>query len=199
MIVSAVSNQVLMVTIANGSKAEREAERKGSVAQIRDVETGEVYGYNFFDISDIVDTSTDGVKELAVEEVSDLNKEIEAAGFTPLLEVDGRPKFVVGLVKECEPMEGSDHLKITQTEIDQGEVLQIVCGAPNVEAGQKVVVAKEGAVMPDGLVIWAGKLHKADSHGMICSAKELQLENAPQKRGILVLDDERQVGEVFEF
>lgn len=199
MIVSAVSNQVLMVTIANGSKAEREAERKGSVAQIRDVETGEVYGYNFFDISDIVDTSTDGVKELTVEEVSDLNKEIEAAGFTPLLEVDGRPKFVVGLVKECEPMEGSDHLKITQTEIDQGEVLQIVCGAPNVEAGQKVVVAKEGAVMPDGLVIWAGKLHKADSHGMICSAKELQLENAPQKRGILVLDDERQVGEAFEF
>lgn len=199
MIVSAVSNQVLMVTIANGSKAEREAERKGRVAQIRDVETGEVYGYNFFDISDIVDTSTDGVKELTVEEVSDLNKEIEAAGFTPLLEVDGRPKFVVGLVKECEPMEGSDHLKITQTEIDQGEVLQIVCGAPNVEAGQKVVVAKEGAVMPDGLVIWAGKLHKADSHGMICSAKELQLENAPQKRGILVLDDERQVGEVFEF
>lgn len=199
MIVSAVSNQVLMVTIANGSKAEREAERKGRVAQIRDVETGEVYGYNFFDISDIVDTSTDGVKELAVEEVSDLNKEIEAAGFTPLLEVDGRPKFVVGLVKECEPMEGSDHLKITQTEVDQGEVLQIVCGAPNVEAGQKVVVAKEGAVMPDGLVIWAGKLHKADSHGMICSAKELQLENAPQKRGILVLDDERQVGEAFEF
>lgn len=199
MIVSAVSNQVLMVTIANGSKAEREAERKGRVAQIRDVETGEVYGYNFFDISDIVDTSTDGVKELTVEEVSDLNKEIEAAGFTPLLEVDGRPKFVVGLVKECEPMEGSDHLKITQTEIDQGEVLQIVCGAPNVEAGQKVVVAKEGAVMPDGLVIWAGKLHKADSHGMICSAKELQLENAPQKRGILVLDDERQVGEAFEF
>lgn len=199
MIVSAVSNQVLMVTIANGSKAEREAERKGRVAQIRDVETGEVYGYNFFDISDIVDTSTDGVKELAVEEVSDLNKEIEAAGFTPLLEVDGRPKFVVGLVKECEPMEGSDHLKITQTEIDQGEVLQIVCGAPNVEVGQKVVVAKEGAVMPDGLVIWAGKLHKADSHGMICSAKELQLENAPQKRGILVLDDERQVGEAFEF
>lgn len=199
MIVSAVSNQVLMVTIANGSKAEREAERKGRVAQIRDVETGEVYGYNFFDISDIVDTSTDGVKELAVEEVSDLNKEIEAAGFTPLLEVDGRPKFVVGLVKECEPMEGSDHLKITQTEIDQGEVLQIVCGAPNVEAGQKVVVAKEGAVMPDGLVIWAGKLHKADSHGMICSAKELQLENAPQKRGILVLDDERQAGEAFEF
>lgn len=199
MIVSAVSNQVLMVTIANGSKAEREAERKGRVAQIRDVETGEVYGYNFFDISDIVDTSTDGVKELAVEEVSDLNMEIEAAGFTPLLEVDGRPKFVVGLVKECEPMEGSDHLKITQTEIDQGEVLQIVCGAPNVEAGQKVVVAKEGAVMPDGLVIWAGKLHKADSHGMICSAKELQLENAPQKRGILVLDDERQVGEAFEF
>lgn len=199
MIVSAVSNQFLMVTIANGSQAEREAERKGKVVQIRDVETGEVYGYNFFDISDIVDTGTDGVKDLTAEEVSALNKEIEAAGFTPLLEADDRPKFVVGLVRESEPMEGSDHLKITQTEIDQGEVLQIVCGAPNVEAGQKVVVAKEGAVLPDGLVIWAGKLHKADSHGMICSAKELQLENAPQKRGILVLDDERQVGEAFEF
>ena len=76
MIVSAVSNQFLMVTIANGSQAEREAERKGKVVQIRDVETGEVYGYNFFDISDIVDTGTDGVKDLTAEEVSALNKEI---------------------------------------------------------------------------------------------------------------------------
>lgn len=199
MIVSAVSNQVLMVAIANGSKAEREAERKGKVAQIRNIETGEVYGYNFFDISAIVDTTTNGTKDLSHAEVSELNNEIEAAGFSPLLEADDRPKFVVGLVKKSEPMEGSDHLKITQTEIDQGEVLQIVCGAPNIEAGQKVVVAKEGAVMPDGLVIWAGKLHKADSQGMICSAKELQLEHAPKKRGILVLDEDTQVGEAFQF
>lgn len=199
MIVSAVSNQVLMVAIANGSKAEREAERKDKVAQIRNVETGEVYGYNFFDISDIIDTNDNGAMDLTSAEVSELNNEIEAAGFSPLLEADDRPKFVVGLVKESEAMEGSDHLKITKTEIDQGEVLQIVCGAPNIEAGQKVVVAKEGAVMPDGLVIWAGKLHKADSHGMICSAKELQLENAPKKRGILVLDEDTQVGEAFQF
>ena len=50
----------------------------------------------------------------------------------------------------------SDHLSITQTEVDNGEILQIVCGAPNIKAGQKVVVAKPGAMMPDGLMIWPG-------------------------------------------
>ena len=81
--------------------------------------------------------------------------------------------------------------------MDNGTVLQIVCGAPNIEAGQKVVVAKPGAMMPDGMMIWPGTLRGVDSYGMICSARELHLPNAPEKKGILVLPEDAVVGEVF--
>ncbi|MFQ7173329.1 MAG: hypothetical protein ACLRQF_15425 [Thomasclavelia ramosa] len=68
---------------------------------------------------------------------------------------------------------------------------------PNVEVGQRVVVATIGAVMPSGLVIKPSKLRKIDSNGMICSARELGLPNAP-KLGILVLDkDKYSIGDSF--
>jgi tRNA-binding protein len=83
--------------------------------------------------------------------------------------------------------------------VDVGpETLQIVCGAPNVDKGQKVVVAKTGAVMPSGMIIKDAVLRGVASSGMICSARELALPNAPQKRGILVLDDAAyQTGQAF--
>ena len=112
--------------------------------------------------------------------------------------MDGLKKIVVGEVISLEDHPDSDHLHITETEIDGGETLQIVCGAPNIEAGQKVVVAKPGAMMPDGQMIWPGNLRGVDSFGMICSAKELHLPNAPEKRGILVLAEDAKVGEKFE-
>ena len=77
------------------------------------------------------------------------------------------------------------------------EQLQIVCGAPNVEAGQKVVVAKVGAVMPSGMVIKDAELRGVASSGMICSMKELNLPNAPQEKGIMVLSDDYTVGQAF--
>ena len=82
----------------------------------------------------------------------------------------------------------SDHLHIAKIEVDNDQTLQIVCGAPNIEAGQNVVVAKVGAMMPNGAMIWPGKLRGVDSYGMVCAARELELPNAPKKRGILVLD-----------
>ena len=75
-----------------------------------------------------------------------------------------------------------------------------MCGAPNIEAGQNVVVAKVGAMMPNGAMIWPGKLRGVESFGMLCAARELALPNAPQARGILVLDPiEFKVGEAFDF
>lgn len=89
-------------------------------------------------------------------------------------------------------------MNITQTEIDNGEVVQIVCGASNIAQGQKVVVAKVGAMMPNGMVIWDGELRGEPSHGMICSARELELKNAPNEKGILVLPETAVIGEVFK-
>ena len=77
-------------------------------------------------------------------------------------------------------------------------MLQIVCGAPNIRKGLKVVVAKPGAMMPDGLLIWPGELRGVASAGMICSAKELQLTNAPKKRGILELPQDAETGSAFK-
>ena len=100
-------------------------------------------------------------------------------------------------MKTCVPHEDSDHLSVTEIEVDNGEVLQIVCGAANIRKGLKVVVAKPGAMMPDGLLIWPGELRGVESFGMVCSAKELNLANAPMKRGILELPQDAVVGSAF--
>ena len=76
-----------------------------------------------------------------------------------------------------------------------GEALDL---SPNVKAGQKVVVATPGTVMPNGSIIWSGELRGVESHGMLCSARELGLENAPAKKGILVLNDDAVIGEPFK-
>ena len=91
----------------------------------------------------------------------------------------------------------ADRLSVCKVDIGTDE-LQIVCGAPNVDAGQKVVVAKIGAVMPDGQVITPAELRGVPSEGMICSAKELGLADAPTQKGIFVLDDHYQTGEAFK-
>ena len=113
--------------------------------------------------------------------------------------MDNSPKFVVGFVKECSKHEDSDHLNITKIEVDNGEELQIVCGAANIKQGLKVVVAKVGAMMPDGMIIWPGELRGVASFGMVCSARELDLPNAPEVKGILELPESAVVGSAFDF
>src|SRR5699024_3030917 len=79
------------------------------------------------------------------------------------------------------------------------ETLHIVFGAPNVEQGQKVVVAKVGSTMPSGMKIKQTKLRGVSSYGMFCSKRELGLPQAPEEKGIYVLDDDYEVGHPFEF
>ena len=178
-------------------RQEQACESKGNVTRIFNNRTNETMGYNLFSISETLTLDANGQVILSDEEVAKVNALIQAAGFSDAVVVDRSPKFVVGYVKECVPHEDSDHLSVTQTEVDNGEVLQIVCGAANIKKGQRVVVAKPGAVMPSGLIIWPGELRGVASHGMICSAKELQLENASPKKGILVLDDSYATGAAF--
>ena len=74
---------------------------------------------------------------------------------------DSISSIVVGLVAACEDHPESDHLHICKVDAGQGELLDIVCGAPNVAEGQKVPVALVGTVMPDGMVIKKAKLRGA--------------------------------------
>ncbi|MEI5990762.1 YtpR family tRNA-binding protein [Enterococcus crotali] len=189
---------VLMIIVADDKGQENRVERKGNVARVSVAEDGQVVAWNIFEASTILGTiEADGQVELTEEQFAKVNAELAKAGFTETLAQDNDSKIVIGFVKSCKKHPDSDHLSITQTEVDNGEILQIVCGAPNIKAGQKVVVAKPGAMMPDGMMIWPGVLRGVESFGMICSAGELRLPDAPAKKGILELPFDAVVGEAF--
>ena len=192
-------NDLLVVLLENSTVENQNFERKEDITQLTDKKSEAVVGYNFFNASQWLELEESGPVTLSEEQVEKLNEAIKAAGFEGELVADTSPKFVVGYVKECEPHEDSDHLSVTQTEVDNGEILQIVCGASNIAQGQKVVVAKPGAIMPDGLVIWPGELRGVPSHGMITSARELGIEDPEATSGIMVLEDDAEVGKAFAF
>ena len=107
----------------------------------------------------------------------------------------GLKGLVVGEVLTCEAHPNSDHLHITKVNIGQGEPLPIVCGAPNVAAGQKVIVATIGTVLYDGdqsFTIKKGKLRGEDSWGMICAEDEIGV--GTDHAGIIVLPADTPVG-----
>jgi phenylalanyl-tRNA synthetase beta chain len=96
-------------------------------------------------------------------------------------------RFVVGRVLSAEPHPDADRLKVCKVDVGEGEAADIVCGAPNVAAGQTVAVALPGAVMPGGMKIKAAKLRGVASNGMILSEEELQVGS--DHGGIMVLDE----------
>ncbi len=107
-------------------------------------------------------------------------------------------KIVVGHVLTCEDHPNSDHLHLCQVDIGEEEPVQIVCGAPNVAAGQKVIVAKAGARIAGNVKIKKGKIRGEVSHGMICSLQELGFDGkvVPKEYadGIFVLPEDAEVG-----
>lgn len=111
----------------------------------------------------------------------------------------GVSQVVVGEVLSTYQHPEADRLKVCLVHVGKGQQLQIVCGAPNVAKGQRVPVALVGAKLPGGLKIKKAKLRGVESNGMICSAKELGLPEKmlmkEQTEGILVLDNDAQIGE----
>lgn len=105
---------------------------------------------------------------------------------------------VVGYVESCEKHPDADKLNLCQVDVGE-EKLQIICGAPNVAQGQKVAVAKPGAVLPGNFKIKKVKLRGIESNGMICSLKELGIEEkyipTDIADGIFVFPEEATVGE----
>ncbi len=95
-------------------------------------------------------------------------------------------RFVVGRVLEAGQHPDADRLSVCSVDVGDGEASQIVCGAPNVAAGQTVAVAKPGAVMPDGTRLKVAKLRGQKSHGMILAEDELAI--GTEHAGILVLE-----------
>jgi phenylalanyl-tRNA synthetase beta chain len=96
--------------------------------------------------------------------------------------------FVVGRVLSAEQHPDADRLTVCTVAIGEGDVAQIVCGAPNVAAGQTVAVASPGAVMPDGTKLKRAKLRGVESQGMILAEDEVAI--GTDHNGIMVLDDD---------
>ena len=105
--------------------------------------------------------------------------------------------LVIGKIENVDEHPDSDHLHICKVNIGS-EKLQIVCGAPNVREGLKVIVAKVGAVLPGDFVIKKSKIRGVESTGMICALFELGLEEKNDEtyaKGITELDNDAKVGE----
>ena len=141
--------------------------------------------------------------EYSAEKVSEVltSTGLEVEDLTPFESVKGSLKgVVVGKVLTCVEHPNSDHLHITTVDCGGDEPLHIVCGAPNVAAGQKVLVATIGCELWKGdesFVIKKGKIRGEVSEGMICAEDELQLGSSHD--GIMVLPDDYEVGKPAAF
>lgn len=98
----------------------------------------------------------------------------------------------VAHVVECDLHPNADRLSLCRVDVGDGEPVDIVCGAPNVSAGQRVCVVLPGTVMPDGTKIKKTKIRNVVSNGMICSSRELGLGD--EHDGILVLAPDAPIG-----
>ncbi|WP_440620598.1 YtpR family tRNA-binding protein [Bacillus subtilis] len=188
----------LLISLQDVTREQLGYEKQGDVVKIFNNETKETTGFNIFNASSYLTIDENGPVALSETFVQDVNEILNRNGVEETLVVDLSPKFVVGYVESKEKHPNADKLSVCKVNVGE-ETLQIVCGAPNVDQGQKVVVAKVGAVMPSGLVIKDAELRGVPSSGMICSAKELDLPDAPAEKGILVLEGDYEAGDAFQF
>ena len=140
-------------------------------------------------VKDYIDLEGIDLKELAVE-ITKAGVNIEKVVTNHI------DNLVIGEVLECVDHPNSDHLHICKVNVGD-KVLQIVCGAPNVRAGLKVIVALDGAVLPGDVLIKKGTIRGEESNGMICALFELGLEEKTEEnynKGIHELDSDAIVG-----
>ena len=189
---------VLMLITANDRGEKVNFERKGKVARIFIEETGATVAWNIFEAKSLLtDLSGNGQVKLSSDDVEILNKELGKSGFSDVLVHDSQPKFVVAEIVEMQDHPDSDHLHICKVNVGFADPVQIVCGAPNASLGLKTVAALPGAMMPNGALIFPGALRGVQSYGMLCSARELELPDAPDVRIIIELSSALAAGTAF--
>jgi len=141
-------------------------------------------------VKDYIDISDQDLEELAVK--------ITKAGINVEKVISNHIKnLVIGEVVECQEHPDSDHMHVCHVNVGNDELIQIVCGAPNVCEGIKVIVALPGAILPGNFEIKKSKLRGVESNGMICALFELGLEEKTEEnylRGIEILDDSAPIG-----
>lgn len=154
----------------------------------------DIIGYNVLNVSRYFEIHEIGKVKITEDFVTNLNK-ILKSNELPLVESDYNDHIIVGRIESMVPHPDSDHMNICQVSIEASKDLQIVCGAHNAKEGLRVVVATIDAVMPNGDVIRPSKLRGVPSDGMLCSARELGIENG--QNGIIELNEDYKIGESF--
>lgn len=143
-------------------------------------------------IKDYLDLDDNLSIKTIAEDMTRVGNEYDTCG--PLIDATN---LVIGQIIECTDHPNSDHLHLCKVDIGS-EVLEIVCGAPNARSGIKVIVAKDGAKLPGG-IIKKGMIRGEVSNGMLCSIKELGLDHKFLKpediEGIAELGEDAVVGE----
>lgn len=140
-------------------------------------------------VKDYIDIENEDLHELAVK--------VTKAGVNVEKVIDSRiENLVIGEVLECVDHPDSDHLHVCQVNVGD-KTTQIVCGAPNVKAGIKVLVALPGCILPGDFEIKAGNIRGQESNGMICALFELGVEEKTEEtyaKGIEVLETDLEPG-----
>ena len=141
-------------------------------------------------VKDYIDISDQDLEKLAVK--------ITEAGINVEKVITNKiDNLVIGEVKSCVDHPNSDHLHLCMVDVGKDELQQIVCGAPNVREGLKVIVALPGAVLPGDFAIKGSKIRGVESNGMICALYELGLEEKNDEtyaKGIEELNSDAPVG-----
>ncbi|WP_106496967.1 phenylalanine--tRNA ligase subunit beta [Lentibacillus sp. Marseille-P4043] len=145
-------------------------------------------------LKNYVDIDNNTPEELA-EKITKSGIEVEGIEYVAEKSKD----VVVGYVKECDKHPNADKLNLCQVDVGEDELLQIICGAPNIQQGQKVAVAKPGAVLPGNFKIKKVKLRGIESNGMICSLQELGIQEKYVPKdvadGIFVFPNHLEIGQ----
>ena len=140
-------------------------------------------------VKDYIDLSDQDLKELAVK--------ITKAGINIEKVIQNRlDNLVIGKVLTCKPHPDSDHLNICEVDI-KTQIIQIVCGASNVKAGIKVIVALPGCILPGNFEIKKSNIRNQESNGMICALFELGIEEKNEEnynKGIHVITEDVKIG-----
>lgn len=186
---------VLLLPLQDGTYDDLQTETFADIVKITNG-AGEVLGYNLFNASQHLNIEQHGQIPLTETFLDQIKAVFKQAGLQDTLDIDLSPKFVVGYVTDKKQHENADKLSVCQVDVGDDQ-LQIVCGAANVDKGQKVVVAKVGATMPSGLKIKPTELRGVASDGMICSKKEIGLQMAADEEGIYILDNTYETGAPF--
>ncbi len=184
---------VLMIVIDAKVKPTRVEKKENVVALYQE---DRLIGVNILSFSEIVKMKSTGLILLPPKQLIDVINHILRNAQLETLDAIDESGFKIGKVLSCEEHPDSDHLHVCKVDVGD-KVLDIVCGAPNVVEGMKTVVAMPGTMMFDGSEIVPSELRGVASSGMLCSPRELHLENAPQVRGLIVLDANAPVGQDF--